>query len=44
MHHRLMKQTLYKLQPVFNKDCLHDMTSTGEVGRHHLFDAVSIRT
>ena len=42
MHHRLMKQTQYKLQIVFNKHCLHT-TSTGEADRHHLFDAEVLR-
>ena len=31
MHHRLMKQTLYKLQTVCTKYCLHDMTSAREL-------------
>jgi len=39
MHHRLIKQTQFKLQIVFDKHCLH-MTSTREVDRHHLLDAV----
>ena len=31
MHHRLMKQTLYKLQTVCTKYCLHDMRSAREL-------------
>ena len=31
MHHRLMTQTLYKLQTVCTKHCLHDTTSAREL-------------
>ena len=39
MHHKLMKQTQYKLQIVLDKHCLH-MTLKREADRHHLFGIV----